>query len=216
MTDCRFSHCIFSIVLVAAQACRKRRSYLKHLFVKERNSQLERICHTHSVRFQQNIAHHPHIDVKILHLGNVVVFAAAIVVFACVILRRCCDGRVFEQFVLLLVIIHKRIADISFLKRIAGTDKVISALDVGELSANRTDSLAYAMRNNRLINLKNSRIVVAGIAAEQLVCTLARKHYLYILTCKARYKIQRNTGRIGKRLIHMILNGRNSVPELFA
>ena len=67
-----------------------------------------------------------------------------------------------------------------------------------------------------MVHSENARIVVAGVAAEQLVSALAREHNLYVLACKARYKVQRNAGRIGKRLIHMVLNRRNGVPEFLA
>ena len=72
------------------------------------------------------------------------------------------------------------------------------------------------MRNDCLINFKYSRLIVASIAAEQFVCALTRKYNLYILACKSWYKVKRNTRRVGKRLVHMILHGRNCVPEFFA
>ena len=91
MANSGFSHCVLRVRLVAAQSCGERGRNLENLLVEERNTQLKRVSHTHSVGFKKNIADHPHIYVKILHLCNVVVLSAAVVVFSRVVLRTCCD-----------------------------------------------------------------------------------------------------------------------------
>ena len=97
---------------------------------------------------------------------------ATIIIFSCKILWACCNWRIFQKLLLLLIVIHKCVTDITLLKLVTGTDKIISALDVGELSANCSYCLSDAMRNNCLINFEHSRIVVASVTAEQFVCTL--------------------------------------------
>ena len=216
MANGSLTHCILCVVLVAAQFCRERWRNLENLLIEERNTKFKRVSHTHSVGFKKDVADHPHIDVEILHFCNIVILTATIIIFSCKILWACCNWRIFQKLLLLLVVIHKCVTDITLLKLVTGTDEIISALDVGELSADCSYCLSDAMRNNCLINFKHSRIVVASVTAEQFVCTLTRKDNLYIMACKTGYKVKCDTWRICKRLIHMVLNSRNSVPEFFA
>ena len=216
VAHCRLAHRVLGVVLVDAQLGRQRRRDLEHLFVEERHAQLERIRHTHAVSLEQNVADHPHIDVEVLHLGDVVRLAAAEVIFLRVRLRRGRDGGILQNLLFLAQVVHKGVADVAVLEPVAGADQIIPALDVGQMAADRADRSSEKMRNDFLVHAENARVVVAGIAAEQFIGALSREHDLDIVAGKTGDKVQRNTGRVGKRLIHIVLHGRHRVPEFIA
>ena len=216
MPDRRLAHGVLGVVLVDPEVGRQRGRHLEHLFVQEGHAQLKRVSHAHAVRLEQDVADHPKVDVEVLHLGYVVVLAAAVVILARLCLRSGGDGGVFKKGLLLLEVVHEGVADVALLQLVAGADEIVASLDVGQLAGYSAQRFAQKMRDYLLIYSKNSRVVVAGVAAEQLVGALARKDDLYIAAGKARYKVQRDAGGVGERLIHVILHGGHRVPELLA
>ena len=53
----------------------------ENFFVKERNTKLAKVGHTHTVRLQQDVPDHPEVNVKVLHSRYFVHVANAIVIF---------------------------------------------------------------------------------------------------------------------------------------
>ena len=88
MADRCLAQGVFCIVFVDSQLRGQRGSHLEHLFVEEGHAQLKGVRHTHTVCLEQNVTRHPQVDVEVLHFGNVVILAAAVVVLSGVVLRR--------------------------------------------------------------------------------------------------------------------------------
>ena len=209
----RLTHRVLGVELVHSQRSRQRSRYLEYLFIEEGHAQLERVRHAHSVGFEKDISDHPHIDIEILHLRLVVIAARAGVHSSAHTRGIGCDLGVLQQFLLLLFVIHIGVADIALLQRVDRADQIIPTLDIGQLFADPADSASEEVRHDLLIPFKDARIVVAGVAAEQLVRALARQHDLDVLARDLRDKVQRDTRRVSQGLIHVILHLRHSRPE---
>ena len=214
---CRcLSQRILGVGFVNAQLRGQLGGDLEHLSVEERHAQLQRVCHAHAVCLEQNVAGHPEVDVEILHLGHIVVAAAAVIVTARVAFRRGGDGGILQDLLFLFEVIHIGVADVALLQRVAGANDIVASLDVGQLARDGAQSLAQKVGDEPLIDAEHARIVVAGVAAEQLVGALTGEHDLDILTRQTRHKIERHAGRVGERLIHIILHRGHRVPKFLA
>ena len=99
---------------------------LHYLFVKKRYSQLKGVCHGHFICFQQDIACHPQVQVKILHFGD------RILALYLVIERRCDNCRVgsgggyFQQLLSVLWCEHISVSDEALFKLLAVSYKKIN------------------------------------------------------------------------------------------
>ena len=204
---------VFGVLFVDAQLGGQLGRDPEHLFIEEGHTQLQGVRHAHAVGFQQDVARHPHVDVEILHLGHVVQTARAVVEPAGVALRRRGDGGILEQLLLLLEVVHEGVADVAILQLVAGADDIVPALDIGQPERDGAQRLAQEVRDDLLIESEHARVVVAGVAAEQLVGALAREHDLDIFGRETRHEVERHAGRIRQRLIHVILHGGHRVPE---
>ena len=207
------AHRVLGVVFIDPQLGGDRGGYVEHFLIEEGNAQLQRVRHAHAVSLEQDVADHPCIDVDVLHLGHVVPAAGAGVEAADQARRIAGEGRVLEQRFLLLFVIHIGVADEALLQRMGGADQVVATLDVGQLLTDPADESSQKVGADRLVYLKDAGVVIDRVAAEELVGALAREDDLNVLRRELRDEVQRDAGRIGERLIHVVLHLRHRCPE---
>lgn len=152
ITVCRLTHSKFGVFFVDFVFGGYRSGNVEYFSVQERYTHFQRVCHTHFVRFQQNVANEPEMDVDILHFGHIVL------IFHFVVVRTCQFGVMIfpvglSGFFTFFFLEHESVADEAFLQVLAATNQVVSAFYLGQFFA----TAPMAFRTGRGSLVKGSR-----------------------------------------------------------
>ena len=142
-----------------------------NFLVKERYPKLQRICHTHFISFKQNIACHPHVQIKVLHFSNIVFIFDFIIKWLCNFsrIRSVCFN--FQEFFSFFGSKHISVSDKSFFKVFAFSDKEIYS----SVSRKLSGRCAYTSFNSswKFVVKSTVRFAVYVISAENFICAFA-------------------------------------------
>ena len=204
-------------VLVHTEARGHMLRELHDLLVQERHAQLQRVRHAHLVGLEQNVARQPHIHIQILLLGKLAELRHLRIhrraqlegVGALIVVG-------LQDVVCLFGRVHVGLAHVPALRHLGALGQEVMTLEIRQMLHERTQRTAHAQRHGALEFGHLGRILIPLVAGEQLVGALAGKHDGHLLGGQLRQEVQRHTGQVGLRLIHVVLDGFQRPEEIVA
>ena len=210
----RLTHCIFCVFFCYLIFCRYFSCYVKYHSVQEGYTYFQRVSHGHFIRFQQDIADEPEVDIDVLH------FCDIIQMFYFIIERFCQLGMmeftcgVFQDAFSFLFIQHERVTDESFLQVFTAADEVVFTFHFRQFLCHGTqtfsDGAGQACDRQQVVGF-----TIDVVAAEEFVCTFTGHGCFYMLCRCSCNEVQGNRRRVSQRLVHVILYIADGIPVLF-
>ena len=148
---------------------------LHDFFIQEGNTQFQRVCHAHFIGFQQNIAGHPHVEIQILHLGDIVLILYLIVVRLCNCGWIWCSCFDFQNGLAVFWGKHIGVSDEALFQGFSLSYKEVDTAVCGDFLCQMTN--ATAQSHGQFVIHGGVRFAVYVIAAEDFIGTFSGKNY---------------------------------------
>ena len=163
------------------------------------------MSHAHLVRLEEDLLHHPQVDVQELHLGHVVVPSRR-----CVEGRRVCVGRsqrVSGAQHAPLVGRAPDVADpdVAVFDPLAPSEQEALPLDTWQACRRPGDELPNG-KGDQLVGGQRTGFPVDVVAGEHLVSALSREHHFHILGGQLRQEEECVRAWIRERLVEVVLD----------
>ena len=170
--------------------------------------------HAHLVGLQQNIAGQPEVQVKVLLLFQLAQILHAVIDRRCDLAGGGADTVLrLQDIVGVLLLKDMGLPDEPVLGAAAALDDKVVPLEVGQLLAHIAGQMAQRC-GQALVLLHQRGVGVPLIAGVDLISALAGENDRDMLAGQLAQEVERHAGRVGLRLVHVILNIRKGVKAL--